>query len=414
MSSTKKCFKPIELLAPAGNMEKLEIALAYGADAVYLGGPDFSLRNFSDNFSMEEMEHAVRLVHEKGKKIYVTCNVYPRSHELSDLENYLGALAEIRPDALIVSDPGIVFLACKLAPELPLHLSTQANTTHFLAARFWSKQGVTRINAARELSLSEIRILCEKSGLEIECFVHGAMCIAYSGRCLLSTYMAGRDSNRGLCAHPCRWEYAVMEAKRPGQFFPVQADERGSYVFSSRDLCMIDHLPELLATGASSLKIEGRMKTVHYLAAVLGVYREALDLYLKDPENFHTDPEWYQRLDSLHHRGYGTGFYLGDEESMRPNETNCKGTEPKALFVGKVLAPAGEGGRHKILCKNRFVAGDLVEVLSPGQKPRKDRILSMENPDGPVSVARPNEILYASLEKRYPEHSLLRIRGSET
>lgn len=411
MSTSAAAFvKPIELLAPAGNMEKLEIAIAYGADAVYLGGSDFSLRNFSDNFSLEEIEEALRLAHENNVKVYVACNVYPRSPEIPALENYIQALAQIRPDALIVSDPGLMDLAREHAPNLPLHLSTQANTTNFLSARFWKKHGVTRINAARELSLEEIRILCEKSGIEVECFVHGAMCIAYSGRCLLSTYMAGRDSNRGLCAHPCRWEYAVMEKKRPGQFFPVEEDERGSYVFSSRDLCMIDHLPELLRTGLSSLKIEGRMKTVHYLAVVIGVYREAIDRYLESPENFCIDPEWYERLDSLHHRGYGTGFYLGEEEGIAANYDNLKGAEPKALFVGKILSFSEETGLHKVLVKNRFLAGDTVEILSPGRKPMQDRVLSMENPEGPVAKARPNEILDLYLENIYPEHSLLRIR----
>lgn len=410
--SLKNPSNVIELLAPAGNPEKLEIAIAYGADAVYLGGPDFSLRNFSDNFSMEELDAAIRFAHGKNVKVYVTCNIYPRSHELSQLEKYLCLLAEIGPDALIVSDPGVISLCRKFAPNIPLHLSTQANTTNFLSAQFWAEHGVTRVNAARELSLEEIRILCEKSGLEVECFVHGAMCIAYSGRCLLSTYMAGRDSNRGLCAHPCRWEYSVMEAKRPGQFFPMEEDDRGSYVFSSRDLCMIHHLPELLGTGLSSLKIEGRMKTVHYLAVTIGVYREALDLFLKDPENFRNDPEWYARLDSLHHRGYGTGFFLGEEEGIAANTTNFKGEEPKALFVGKILSC--ENGIHKVLCKNRFCLGDSVEILSPGEKPRKDKILAMTNPEGPISVAKPNEILAIRLEKDWPEYSLLRIREGKT
>lgn len=399
---------PIELLAPAGNMEKLEIALQYGADAVYLGGQDFSLRNFSENFSLADIRKAILLAHSMEARVYVTCNIYPRVHEIPRLKTYLKELADCRPDALIVSDPGVIALARELAPNIPLHLSTQANTTHPASAQFWASQGIVRVNAARELSLDEITLLCQEGGVEVECFVHGAMCIAYSGRCLLSTYMANRDSNRGLCAHPCRWRYTVLEAQRPGHFMPLAEDERGSYIFNSRDLCMIRHLPEMIATGLSSLKIEGRMKSIHYLALTVGTYREALNRYFEDPAAYQENPVWYNLLDSLHHRGYGTGFYLKDAQGMQADTKNLAGKGPKALFVGNILA-GGENGRHTVLCRNRFITGDRVEILSPGQIPCTDTILSIQEKDTPTSVARPNTTLQVKLEKNYSAYSLIRI-----
>ncbi|MDY0163604.1 U32 family peptidase [Desulfobotulus sp.] len=406
--SENRFHTPIELLAPAGNMEKLEIALLYGADAVYLGGEDFSLRNFSDNFSLKDIEKAIELAHSLKARVYVACNIYPRHPEIPKLTAYLRELAACRPDALIVSDPGVIALAREWAPHIPLHLSTQANTTHPAAARFWSGMGITRVNAARELSLEEITSLCQEGGVEVECFVHGALCIAYSGRCLLSSYMANRDSNRGLCAHPCRWRYTVLEAQRPGHYMPLSEDARGSYIFNSRDLCMIRHIPELAAAGISSLKIEGRMKSIHYLAVTVGVYREALDLYFKDPQKYQEDPSWYPRLDSLHHRGYGTGFYLGDPQGMEPDPENMAGKGPKALFVGNILTP-GDKGAHSLICRNRFFTGDTVEVLRPGAPPVMDRILSIHEDGVAINPARPNSRLVVYLEKDHPAQSLLRI-----
>ncbi|TYT74786.1 peptidase U32 family protein [Desulfobotulus mexicanus] len=398
---------PVELLAPAGNMEKLEIALTYGADAVYLGGQNFSLRNFSGNFSMPEIKEAVRLAHSLEAKVYVACNIFPRSHELPELKSYLKDLSACGPDALIVGDPGVLMLAKETVPHIPLHLSTQANTTNVAALKFWANQGIRRINAARELPLEEIQILCQEN-LEVECFVHGAMCIAYSGRCLLSSCMTGRDSNRGHCAHPCRWSYTVVEAKRPGHYFPLQEDQRGSYIFNSKDLCMISHLPEMIAAGISSFKIEGRMKSIHYLAATVGAYREALDLFFKNPVAYKEDPAWYQRLNSLHHRGYGTGFYLKNPKDINPDAENIEGKGPKALFVGKILSN-GLSGLHNIICRNRFVAGDVVEVLHPDAPPSMDRILTIEEAGTPISVARPNTKLQVTLENNHTALSLIRI-----
>ncbi|TWI71608.1 putative protease [Desulfobotulus alkaliphilus] len=404
---THRSKLPVELLAPAGNMEKLEIALAYGADAVYLGGQNFSLRNFSDNFSIPEIKEAVRLAHHLNAKVYVTCNIFPRSHELSELKAYLRDLSSCGPDALIVADPGVLLLARETVPHIPLHLSTQANTTNVAALKFWAKQGIRRINGARELSMEEIKALCQEN-IEVECFIHGAMCIAYSGRCLLSSCMADRDSNRGHCAHPCRWSYSVVEAKRPGHYFPLLEDQRGSYIFNSKDLCMIAHLPEMIAAGVSSFKIEGRMKSIHYLAVTTGVYREALDLFFKNPAAYKEDPSWFRRLNSLHHRGYGTGFYLNKPQDIQPDVHNTEGKSPKALFVGKILSD-GQSGSHALVCRNRFVTGDVVEVLHPGAPPSTDRIVCIKEADTPVSVARPNTRLQVTLENDHRALSLIRI-----
>ncbi|NMC75205.1 MAG: U32 family peptidase, partial [Geobacteraceae bacterium] len=275
-----------ELLAPAGNREKLHVAVHYGADAVYLGGKEFSLRNLADNFSPEELSDAVSYAHDHGVKVYLATNIFPGNADLVEMRRYLEKVAEIPLDACIVADPGVLELVKEISPERPLHLSTQANTTNWLSARFWKRQGVTRVNLARELSLEEIREVKEKGGLEVEVFVHGAMCISYSGRCLLSSIMTGRDANRGECAQPCRWGYALVEEQRPGVYFPVMEDERGTFIFNARDLCLLEHLPELVESGVDSLKIEGRMKGIHYVASVVRVYREALDRYRDDPEGF--------------------------------------------------------------------------------------------------------------------------------
>ncbi|MBW2201393.1 MAG: U32 family peptidase, partial [Deltaproteobacteria bacterium] len=309
----------VELLAPAGDFEKLEIAIHYGADAVYLGGKNFSLRNFSGNFTEQELRKAISVAHQSNVKVYVACNIYPRSCELQAISDYLVFLGKIEPDAIIIADPGIVNLAQKKISHIPVHLSTQANTTHIQSVLFWQNLGVKRINIARELSLEEIREIASHSDVEIEAFVHGAMCIAYSGRCLLSGYMANRDSNRGMCAHPCRWRYAVVEELRPGQYLPLTEDDRGSYIFSSKDLCMIGHIPDMIRAGICALKIEGRMKGIHYLAAVVKAYREAIDAYYNHSEAYVVTEEWTKELSSINHRGYCTGFYFGNPDQVLPN-----------------------------------------------------------------------------------------------
>jgi U32 family peptidase len=373
----------LELLAPAGNFEKLETAIHYGADAVYLAGKQFSLRGFAGNFSIQELAAALRLAHSHRVKVYLACNIYPRNHELADLETYLAKLAEMDAegpiDGLIVADPGVFMAACRLLPGIPLHISTQANTTSTAAARFWEDLGARRINAARELSLEEIGELAANSKLEIEAFVHGAMCISYSGRCLLSNYMAGRDSNRGACCQPCRWRYALVEEKRPGQYYPIREDERGSYIFNSRDLCMLDHLPAMAAAGIRSFKIEGRMKGIHYVATIVKVYREALDRLMEALDDYQVDPQWRRELAKVGHRGYGTGFYLEKREDQVPNYDNLQ--VPARRFVAKVLAGSIDG-RVRVEVRNKICIGDRLEHLPRRGDPRTTRvaeIMTMDN-----------------------------------
>ena len=334
--------RKVELLAPAGTPEKLEIAIHYGADAVYLAGKDFSLRNFAANFSRQELLAARQLTRKKKVRMYVAVNIYARDAEADAIGDYLDFLRRVEPDALIVSDPGIFTRARQQAPEIPLHISTQANTTNTATARFWKVLGAVRVNAARELSLSEIRQMCRRSDIEVETFVHGAMCMAYSGRCLLSSYLADRDSNRGACCQPCRFHYAVMEATRPGQYFPIAEDHRGAYLFNARDLCMIEHLPALIDTGIGAFKIEGRMKSVHYLAAVVNVYREAIDAWYRDPGAYTVQPHWLSELAAISHRGYSTGFYFRDRSQTASNLDNL--VHPGCRFVAQALGPVAGGG----------------------------------------------------------------------
>ena len=363
--------KKLELLAPAGTPEKLEIAIHYGADAVYLAGKAFSLRNFSANFSPDEMLAARRLTREHNVRMYVAVNVYPRDSEERAIADYLDFLKTVEPDALIVADPGIFIQARRQLPQTPLHVSTQANTTSSATAAFWKELGATRVNAARELSLEEIRQMVSRSGMEVEVFVHGAMCMAYSGRCLLSSYLTQRDSNRGMCSQPCRFHYTVMEQTRPGKHFPIAEDSRGAYLFNSRDLCMIEHLPALIDAGIRSFKIEGRMKSVHYLAGVVKVYREAIDAWYRDPQAFLVQEHWLTELAAISHRGYCTGFYFGDPNQTAANLDNL--VLPGYRFVAQVLGPAAHGG-VKVRVKNKIAVGERVDVLSPGVAARRDAI----------------------------------------
>jgi len=373
----------VELLAPAGTPEKLEIAVHYGADAVYLAGRDFSLRNFSANFSPAEMLAARRLTRETNVRMYVAVNVYARDSETRALAEYLDFLKTVAPDALIVADPGVFVQARRQLPEIPLHISTQANTTNTAAARFWKDLGATRINAARELSLAEIRQICVQSGITVEAFVHGAMCMAYSGRCLLSNYLTGRESNRGQCCQPCRFHYTVMEETRPGRYFPIAEDSRGAYLFNARDLCMIEHLPALFEAGIRAFKIEGRMKSVHYLAGVVKVYREAIDAWCRDPHAYAVKTHWLSELAAISHRGYSTGFYFGDRGQTASNLDNL--VHPGYRFAAQAIGPAADGGM-RVLVKNKIVAGARINVLSPGVPAREDVIRKIADAYG---IARP-------------------------
>lgn len=397
----------VELLAPAGNLEKLEIAVHYGADAVYLAGKEFSLRNFSGNFSQEEMRAAIAYGHARGVKIYVACNIYPRDGEIPAIREHLAAVGDLGPDGVIVADPGIFMLARDTIPHIPVHISTQANTTNSQTARFWQKMGAARVNVARELSLADIRRITKEAPIEVEAFVHGAMCISYSGRCLLSSFMTGRDANRGRCAHPCRWQYAVVEAQRPGQYMPVSEDARGTYIFNSYDLCMIEHIPEVIQAGVTSLKIEGRMKGIHYLAATVKVYREAIDAWYADPESYRPDPAWLAELGRINNRGYCTGFYFDKPDQRAPNLTNRK-PDPGARFVGKVLKASGTAP-PVVQVRNKIQTGDRVEIMPARGPTRACAIEKIVAASGlPAPVAQPGDVVTLFVPVACAEMDLIR------
>ena len=400
-------MKKVELLAPAGNFEKLEIAIHYGADAVYVGGKDFSLRNFSGNFTLEELKEAITFSHNRGVKVYVACNIYARNFEQNAIENYLEKLGEINPDALIIADPGVFMAARRILPQMPIHLSTQANTTNVNAVLFWEKLAVKRVNVARELCLKEIEEISAQSSLEVEAFVHGAMCISYSGRCLLSNFMAKRDSNRGMCCHPCRWKYAVVEETRPGQYFPVVEDDRGTYVFNAKDLCMIEYIPEMIESGISSLKIEGRMKGIHYVASAVKVYREAIESYYEKPTEYRVRNDWMNELARISDRGYCSGFYFGDPEKTVPNYHGYRYATGRT-FIGKAIDSNGLK-RTMIEVRNKISQRDSIEILSQKGPPRKDSISDILDQSGQsVPYAQPGSIVTIQMESTCLKNDLVR------
>jgi putative protease len=383
-----------ELLAPAGNMEKLKIALHYGADAVYLGGHSFGLRNKADNFSIEEMGAALDLCHSRGVKAYLTVNSYPRNEMMIALEVYLKSVATLPFDAYIVADPGVIELVREISPERELHLSTQANTINLHSARFWQRQGVRRINMAREMSLENIReTVGAVPGVEFEAFVHGALCISYSGRCLISSMLTGRDANQGECTHPCRWSYHLVEESRPGEYFPVVEDETGTFIFNSRDLCLLEQIPALVESGVASLKIEGRMKGINYVASVLRVYRQALDEYLADPNGWRCRPEWLEELAKMSHRGYTTGFLFGEPRSVGQEYESAYIRSHE--FVGLVEERRGDG-LTVIEARNRIRVGDDLEFIGTGMRTDTLKVerLDLLVPSGktePVESINPNQ-----------------------
>lgn len=357
--------KKIELLAPAGDLEKLKIAVLYGADAVYLGGTSFGLRAKAKNFDYEQMKEGVEFAHAHDVKVYVTCNIFAHNEDFKDLPQYLKELEEIGVDAILVADPGVFAVARKTVPNMDIHISTQANNTNYHTALFWKNLGATRIVMARELSMKEIKGISENipEDLEIEAFVHGAMCISYSGRCLLSNYLSGRDANKGACSHPCRWQYYVTEKTRPNEYMPIVEDDRGTYIFNSKDLCMIEHIPELVDAGIMSLKIEGRIKTCFYVGTVIRAYREAIDDYLKAPDLYESKKEYYvQEVAKASYRGFTTGFYYG-----KPNQEEQIYTTSSYIrtydFIGMVIDYDNESGFATIEQRNKFVVGDKVEFL---------------------------------------------------
>lgn len=355
----------VELLAPAGNLEKCKTALLFGADAVYIGGLKFGLRAFSDNFTIEEMEEAIAFAHELQKKIYVTVNIVPNNEDLQELPDYLRELARVKVDALIISDLGVWNIARKVVPEMELHVSTQANTSNWAAVELWQELGAKRVVLARELSLQDINGIREKSAMELEVFIHGAMCISFSGRCLLSNYMAGRDANKGACVQACRWKYHLIEETRPNELFPVFEDDRGTYILNSKDLCLIDKIPELIAAGVNSFKIEGRMKSIHYVATVVSVYRQAIDSYYADPENYVVREEWRIELNKASHRIFTKGFIEGKEQAKDAQIYNTSAYEQSHDFVGVVIDYDNASQRVVLEQRNNVKVGEKIEFLEP-------------------------------------------------
>lgn len=363
---SRNLVKP-ELLAPAGNMEKGKMALLYGADAIYLGGKLFGLRAFANNFSLEEIAEMAEYAHSLGKKVYVTVNIFAHNEDIDRLPDYLRGLQQAKVDALLISDFGVWSTARQVVPDMPLHVSTQANTTNYAAVQAWEQLGAERVVLARELSLAEISEISEKTSAELETFVHGAMCISYSGRCLLSAYLTGRDGNRGACTQACRWEYNMYklgEQKRPGEYFDLEEDERGTYVMNSKDLCLIEYLPELMRAGVCSLKIEGRMKSVHYVATVVSVYRKAIDQCWADMEHYSVPEAWITELNKVSHRQYTTGFAVAKPDRNAQVYTSSK-YEQTHDFVGIVTGYDAEKKRAYFEQRNNVKAGEPLELLMP-------------------------------------------------
>ena len=406
----------IELLAPAGDLEKLKMAILYGADAVYIAGENFGLRTASKNFTEEQMREAVDFVKKNNKKIYVTCNIIPHNDDFEGLESYLKYLQEVGVDAIIVADPGVLMIAKETVPDMEIHWSTQANNTNFNSARFWYKQGVKRVVTARELSFEEIKKIRDEipSDMDIESFVHGAMCISYSGRCLMSNYMTGRDANRGSCAHPCRWKYSLVEEKRPGEYFPIEEDERGTYFFNSKDLCMIEYVKELIEAGVSSFKIEGRVKTPYYVATVVRAYRMAIDENYRDHENYRFNPIWMEELKTASYRDFTSGFYLD-----KPNgDSQNYGTSSYIRnydFMGLVIKYDSERKMALVDVRNRIFTGDNVEIIGPDCDTIYTTVKSMFNVNMEmIDVApRPKELVWVDFGHELKENYIIRKESEE-
>ena len=395
-----------ELLVPAGNMEKLETALRYGADAVYCGVERFSLRALAGNLTISELCRGCELAHSLGKRLYLTLNAYLRPDDERAARQLLQALLTVPVDAYILADPGMLTLVRQIDPDREVHLSTQANTMSAAAAHFWQSQGVKRLNLARELSLNEIAEIRANTDVELEVFVHGAMCMAYSGRCLLSAGLSGRSANRGTCSHPCRWQYSLQEESRPGEYLPIEEDDRGTYIFNSRDLCLIDHLPELIGAGVDSLKIEGRMKSLYYVAAVTRIYRAALDAWHDDPDNFRSDPLWRRELDAVSHRPYGTGFLFDNDRAFVHAEDSLYSRDCDFVGIVRAAAPAGlwlvEG-------RNRIRSGDSLEIIGPGLR-QAEMVFTgaFAIHGGKVETVQPNAMVHMSLPEGTRPGDLLR------
>ena len=386
----------IELLAPAGDLEKLKTAIIYGADAVYFGGELFSLRAGAGNLTIDEISEAMDFVHQHDCKGYMTINIYPHNEDIPLLKDYISKLKNIPIDAFIVSDPGVILLIREQIPDAEIHLSTQANTTNYVTANFWASMGVSRIVSAREMSLKDLAVMRKElpSNIEIESFVHGAMCISYSGRCLLSNFMVGRDANRGACTHPCRWKYSLVEEKRPGEYFPIEEDSRGSYIMNSRDMCMIDSIPELVNAGVTSFKIEGRMKSMYYVATVVSAYRAAIDAYLADPDNYEYDEKYFNELCKASHREFTHGFYFNKPTDKDQNYLTSEYTRDYS-FVGLVTGYEPLTGLTVIEQRNKFSVGDTIEIFGPRTEFYEETITEMYDEEGNAveSAPHPQQVL---------------------
>lgn len=410
-------MRKTELLVPANNLEVLRTAVIYGADAVYIGGEAFGLRAKAKNFSRQDMEEGITFAHEHGVKVYVTANILAHNYDLEGARAYFRELKEISPDALIIADPGMFTLAKEECPDIEIHISTQANNTNYMTYQFWHKMGAKRVVSARELSLREIKEIRENipEDLEIESFIHGAMCISYSGRCLLSNYFTGRDANHGACTHPCRWKYAVVEEQRPGEYLPVYENERGTYIFNSKDLCMIEHIPEIIDAGIDSLKIEGRMKTALYVATVARTYRKALDDFAKSEETYRANMDWYRsEISKCTYRQFTTGFYFGKpNEETQIYDSNTYVNE--YIYLG-IVGRIDERGYACIEQRNKFCKGDTIEIMKPDGRNIPVVVNALFDEEGTEveSAPHPQQILYLDLSETPEQYDLLRVENKKT
>ena len=401
-----------ELLIPASSLEVLKTAVIFGADAVYIGGEAFGLRAKAKNFSMEDMREGIAFAHQHGVKVYVTANILAHNSDLAGVRTYFEELKEIGPDALIIADPAVFEIAKEVCPEIERHISTQANNTNYGTYNFWWKLGAKRVVSARELSIEEIKEIRANipEEMEIESFIHGAMCISYSGRCRLSNYFTGRDANQGACTHPCRWKYAVMEETRPGEYMPVYENERGTFIFNSKDLCMIEHIPELIDAGLDSSKIEGRMKTALYVATVARTYRKAIDDYLEDPEKYKANMPWYlDQISNCTYRQFTSGFYFGKpDENTQIYDSNTYVKEYTYLgIIGEE-----KDGMYRIEQRNKFSVGEQIEIMKPNGENREVTVRRIVNEDGQEqeSAPHPKQVLYVDLGCEAQRYDILRRR----
>ena len=404
-----------ELLIPASSLEVLKTAVIFGADAVYIGGEAFGLRAKAKNFTKKEMEEGIAFAHAHGVRVHVTANILAHNDDMEGAAAYFRELKEMKPDALIIADPGMFMLAKEICPEIDIHISTQANNTNYLTYRFWYEQGAKRVVSARELSLREIKEIRERipEELEIESFIHGAMCISYSGRCLLSSYFTGRDANQGACTHPCRWKYAVVEEKRPGEYLPVYENERGTYIFNSKDLCMIEHIPEMMDAGIDSFKIEGRMKTALYVATVARTYRKAIDDYLESEEKYRENMDWYRaEIAKCTFRQFTTGFYFGRQETETAQIYDNNTYVNEYVYLG-VVGSVDAQSRARIEQRNKFCVGDEIEIMKPSGMNVSVKVLHMYNAEGEEVESCPHskQLIDVELTQAPERYDILRVRN---